>query len=233
MQWSKWSGALVVALSLSPLVARAGKMVDPGPTTLRAWYGLKPPTELQPAKTALLLVDFQDEFVHGHLPLPNARSAIARAAELAAWARRSGLLVVCVQNISNRPGSPLFVPGASASAFVPELAPSLHDLSIIKATGGAFSHTALDSELRARGVDTLIVAGLMTHLAVLMTANDGALLGYRVLVASDATATRALPGVSGAAVDEKTLQRAALATLADRVADVLPAARIMALPVAR
>jgi len=231
MQWSKWSAALVVALSVTPLVARAGKTAEPAPTTLRAWYGLKPPAELQAGKTALLLVDFQDEFVHGHLPLPSARAAIAHAAELAEWARRSGLLVVCVQNISNRPGSPLFVPGSSASAFVPELAPSARDLVVVKATGGAFSHTSLDSELHARGVDTLIVAGFMTHLAVLMTANDGALLGYHVLVAADATATRALPDVSGAALDEKTLQRAALATLSDRVADVLPGARIMALPV--
>jgi len=233
MQWSKWSAALVAALSLSSLVARVGKTADSEPRTLRGWYGLKPPAQLEPAKTALLLIDFQDEFVHGHLPLPNGRVAIAHAATLAAWARHSGMLVVCVQNVSNRPGSPLFVPGEGASAFVPELAPSPRDLVVEKATGGAFSHTSLDGELHARGVDTLIVAGFMTHLAVLMTANDGALLGYHVLVAADATATRALPGVSGAAVDEKTLQRAALATLADRVADVLPGERIMALPIAR
>ncbi len=201
------------------------------PTTLRARYGLEPPTTLHSAKTALLLVDFQEEFVHGKLPLPKARAAIEHAAQLAAWARRSGIWVVDVQNIVTRPGSPLFAPGSPSSAFVPELAPRIDDLVLVKSMAGAFSKTNLDAQLRARGIDTLIVAGLMTHLAVATTASDGMVLGYHVLVAADATATRALPGApGGAAVDVATMQRAALATLADRVADVLPTASILALP---
>jgi nicotinamidase-related amidase len=95
------------------------------------------------------------------------------------------------------------------------------------------SRTA-DAELRARGIDTLIVGGLMTHLAVLITATDAAMLDYRVIVASDATATRALPGAGGeAGVDAQTAQRAALDIMADRVADVMRARAILALPVAR
>jgi hypothetical protein len=59
-------------------------------------------------------------------------------------------------------------------------------------------------------------------------------LGYRVLVAADATATRDLPGAAGdASVDASSLKRAALAALADRVADVLVDRAIMALPVTR
>jgi nicotinamidase-related amidase len=120
------------------------------------------------------------------------------------------------------------------AAFVPELTPGAQDLVLVKATGGAFSRTKLDDELHWRGVDTLIVAGLMTHLAVLATADDGSLLGYRVLVAADATATRTLPGAGvTASIDAKTLQRASLATLADRVADVLPSVAIANLPVLR
>ena len=89
------------------------------PSTLRALYGLSPPKALRAPQTAVLLVDFQDEFVHGGLPLPAARAAIGRAAELAAWAHRSGILVVRVHNVSARPGSPLFRRGAAATAFVP------------------------------------------------------------------------------------------------------------------
>ncbi len=97
---------------------------------------------------------------------------------------------------------------------------------------GAFSKTGLDAELRARGIDTLIVAGLMTHLAVLTTASDGTVLGYRVIVAADATATRALPGApDGPTLDAPTLQRAALASMADRVADVLTNPAIIGRPV--
>ena len=74
----------------------------------------------------------------------------------------------------------------------------------------------------------------MTHLAVLSTASDATVLGYRVVVAADATATRALPGAGGEdGVDPAALQRAALAAMADRVADVMPGRAIMALPINR
>jgi nicotinamidase-related amidase len=126
------------------------------------------------------------------------------------------------------------VPGSSASAFVPELTPSTQDFVLVKTTGGAFSRTKLDDELHARGIDTLIVAGLMTHLAVSMTANDGTLLGYHVLVAADATATRALPAVGAVpGIDAAILQRAALAAMSDRVADILATPAILALKVLR
>lgn len=87
--------------------------------------------------------------------------------------------------------------------------------------------------LRARHVDTIVAAGLMAHLAVVLTAADGAVLGYRVLVAADATAARDLPATEGSpAMDHTTLTGAALATIGDRFGDVLPTERIVALPLA-
>jgi len=203
------------------------------PVTLRTLYGLTPPARLRASHTAVVLVDFQREFISGKLPLPGASRAIERAGELSAWARRTGVLVVLVRNVVTRAGSPLFTPGAPTTDFVPELAPQASDLVVQKSMVGAFSHTTLDAELRARGIDTLIVAGFMTHLAVLATASDATVLGYHVVVASDATATRALPGADGdAVVTAPVVERAALAVIADRVADVLPVRAISALPFA-
>jgi hypothetical protein len=55
-----------------------------------------------------------------------------------------------------------------------------------------------------------------------------------VVVASDATATRDLPGAGGSPpVEHTSLQRAALAAVADRFADVMPAQQICALPLVR
>jgi hypothetical protein len=59
-------------------------------------------------------------------------------------------------------------------------------------------------------------------------------LGYHVVVAGEATATRSLPGAGGEdGVDATVLQRAALDAMADRIADVLPNRAILALPVVR
>jgi nicotinamidase-related amidase len=224
--------ATLGAIGLASLVVISGSShAESAPWTLRALYRLGPPPTLRAAGSALLLVDFQREFVSGGLPLPSSRAAIQSAADLAAWARRSGILVVLVHNVIDRPGSPLFRRGAPATDFVAELAPRPRDLVIEKPTGGAFSRTALDAELRARGIDTLIVGGFMTHLAVLTTASDAGILGYHVIVAADATATRALPGTpvpgaEGAGVAAAELQRASLAIMADRVADVMAGAAI-------
>lgn len=185
------------------------------PTTLRALYRLPRVERLEREHSALVLVDFQDEFVHGRLAIADAPAAIARAAELLEWARAEGLTVVHVRNVT-KPGAPLFAPGSSTTAIVPELAPRPGELVLDKPTGGAFTKTALDTKLRERGIDTLVVAGIMAHLALAMSAQDGTILGYRVVVAEDATTTRDLPTIDGV-----TLKRAALAAIGDRFADVL------------
>jgi nicotinamidase-related amidase len=237
MRLDNWltPGVFVIALALA--VAAAGALSrgqDHGPFTLRSLYGFERTTSLRAPQTAVVLVDFQNEFATGRLPLPDVRAAANRAVELAAWARRSGILVVFIQNVASRPASPVFAAESKGTAFLPELEPHPGDFVLQKSMVGGFSRTKLDAELRARGIDTLIIGGFMTHLAVFSTASDATVLGYRVIVAADATATRALPGVAGqGAVDSTTLQRAALDAMADRIAEVVLGRSIMALPVAR
>ena len=202
---------------------------SPGPT-LRALYRIPPVARIDARRTALVLVDFQEEFFHGGLSIPDAGLALQHAEQLLAWARQSSFTVVHVRNIA-RPGSPLFAPDSPNTAIVPPLAPRSDELVVTKPTGGAFTRTALDATLHERNIETLVVGGIMTHLAVAMTAQDATVLGYQVVVASDATATRDLPGAGGSPpVDHATLQRSALAAIADRFADVMPTQQILALP---
>jgi len=201
------------------------------PKTLRSFYNLTAPEALEARRTALLLVDFQREFTDGALPVPDARSAIERASLLLRWARAAGLHAVHVHQESPE-GSPLFAAGTRSAEVVAELVPAVGELVIHKRLGGAFSKTPLDAELRARGVHTLVIAGIMTHLAVDTSVRDATVLGYEVLLAADACATRSLPGWDGElVVRDRELQRASLAALADRFADVRLAAAIAALPI--
>ncbi len=203
------------------------------PATLREQYGLRPPPALDPARTALLLVDMQREFIDGALIVPGAAPAIANATRLLAWARSRGVTVVFVRQVAARPDSLLFAPGSPGIEFAAGLAPGDADLVITKSAAGAFSRTELDAQLRARGIDHLVIAGMMTHLAIDSSARDGSVLGYQVVVVTDATATRALPGPHGdGIVDHGTLQRTALAALADRFADLLSTDELQGLPIA-
>jgi nicotinamidase-related amidase len=236
MQMNKYIAVSTnMTLILATLAARQmgwASTSSEAPTTLRALYGLKAPERFERAKTALVLVDFQEEFFSGKLRLPHGARAAVHAAELLEWARHQGILVVHVRNVVARPGSPIFAPDSPTSRIIRSLTPGVGEAVVTKSMVGAFSRTELDRELRARQIDTILVAGLMTHLAVQATAIDATVLGYRVVVASDASATRALPGAGGyTGVDAELLQRAALAGMADRVADVLPVRQITRLQV--
>lgn len=180
-----------------------------------------------------MLVDFQREFFPGgKLALPEAHSARARAQALLGWARANRLLVVHVTQVASSGSAPLFAPGSSGAEVVPQLAPQGGEPVMVKSAGGAFSQPALAQLLAERGIDTLIIAGLMTHLAVDTTARDATLRGLHVVVAADATTTRTLPAPHGGPpVRFRMLQRAALAALADRFADVLSTRAILRLPI--
>lgn len=231
---------LVTLLLAAFVFASVGAVAQPStsstpPTTLRTLYGLAEPDRLNQASTALVLVDFQDEFMHGRLQLPDVASATARATELLTWARQRGVLVVHVRNVVARKDSPIFAPDSPGAAPLPALSPTPREVVVVKSSGGGFTKTNLDAVLASHHVDTVIVAGLMTHLAVHLTAADASALGYRVIVAGDACASRDLPramgGTAGAVIDHKTIHDAALASIADRFAAVMTTDRIRALPV--
>jgi nicotinamidase-related amidase len=74
------------------------------------------------------------------------------------------------------------------TAIHDRVAPVADDIIVRKVRVGAFSTTNLDGQLRERGVDTLILAGIGTSGVVLSTVRDASDRDYRVVVVSDATA---------------------------------------------
>jgi nicotinamidase-related amidase len=200
--------------------------------TLRELYSLPKPERFTANRTALLLVDFQEEFFSGKLRLPNAPKAAIRAKGLLDWARAQKITTVHVLNVAKTTNSAVFAPGTTGAQEIPLLSPMDGERVLVKSSGGGFTNTDLHEWLKARNIETVIVAGLMTHLAVYLTACDATVLGYRVVIAADATATRTLPSpIGGSPVDYETVQRTALASLGDRFGDVMKTQEIISLPV--
>lgn len=222
---------LLTALAAEQVVEPPGSPAESTPITLRKLYGHAQIDQLQRARTALVLVDFQEEFFSGGLALPDARAALRNASRLLAWARERGVTVAHVRNVG-APGARLFATDSPRVDFVPAVRPRDGEIVITKSMAGGFTKTDLDAELRRRGIDTIIVSGLMTHLAVDTTVRDGLVLGYRVLLPADASASRDLPDATGTRLlDHRTVHEVSLAALADRFADVLPTDAVLALPV--
>jgi nicotinamidase-related amidase len=77
---------------------------------------------------------------------------------------------------------------AAETAVHDAVAPEPGDINVRKTRVGAFSTTDLDQQLRDRGIDTLILAGISTSGVVLSTLRDAADRDYRVYVLEDACA---------------------------------------------
>lgn len=199
--------------------------------TLRQLAGLMPPSSLVPQKTALILIDLQmDYFTPGKLLIPAGERVIDRVVQLREWAAAQGIAVVHIQQLSN-PASALFAAGSAGVAIHPRLTPHDDETVITKPLPSSFDKTDLHAFLQARGITTLILAGLMTHMCVETTARSAAPLGYAVIVAADACASRDLPAYDGQEiVSHEEVHRNALTALADRFADVLSTDMLLQLP---
>jgi nicotinamidase-related amidase len=186
----------------------------------------RPGAPLAAGKTALLLIDYQMAYRQGPLALPGEAAVTAIAVRLRAWAEAAGLKVIHVQHAAPA-GAPLFAAGSPDVEVLPEMAPDDGQTVIVKRLPSAFAGTALAYALA--GVESLLVAGYMTHNCVDATARDAFHRGYRVGIVADVCATRDLPGSGGAVLPASVVHAAVLAGLGDRIAEIVDLATVQAM----
>jgi nicotinamidase-related amidase len=144
-------------------------------------------------KTALVLVDIQnDYFPGGKMVLEAMQAAAMNAARLLLHFREGGLPVFHIQHIAMRPGATFFLPGTTGSEIHPLAAPMAGETVIVKHFPNSFRQTLLLDDLQKAGVSSLIVCGAMSHMCIDATVRAASDLGFQCLVAQDACATRAL-----------------------------------------
>ncbi|WP_225800516.1 isochorismatase family protein [Streptomyces sp. NK15101] len=182
-------------------------------TTLRDVIGL--PQELPRLDgSALIMIDFQNTYRTGVMRLDGAEEAVAAGARLLAAARAAGAPVVHVVNDGGE-GTPYDI-RAEIGSISAEVAPAEGEKVVVKQFPNAFHATDLEETLKELGVSgDLVIAGFMTHMCVLFTAQGAFNLGYRPTVVAEATATRPLEAPDGTALTAEALQAASLTTVRD------------------
>ncbi|TSD75719.1 isochorismatase family protein [Pseudomonas sp. KBS0710] len=205
-------------------------MTNTSQLTIRAMSGATPITQLDPAITALLVIDFQNEYFNGKMPIPDGVAAQHNAQCLIEFADQHKMPVIHIQHIGPA-GSAVFAQDGKTVDFHPLMQPRPQDTLVQKTTVSVFASTDIDAQLKKAGIKTLIISGLMTHACVAAAARDATPLGYDVVVASDATATRAITRANGRSVTKDELHESVLAEIEDTFGSVLTTAQIVALPV--
>lgn len=84
---------------------------------------------------------------------------------------------------------PHSIQGTEGAQIMEDLSPQPTDLVLPKRRFSAFFQTGLENRLKGWGVDTLALAGVTTHVCVLMTALDAICYDFRVLVLEDCCAS--------------------------------------------
>lgn len=219
---------------LGVATASAQPAAAPGHPTIRHMAGAAVVNTLPSGKTALLVIDVQNEyFAGGRMPIPDGEAALAQTRRLVDFADAHQIPVIHVQHVLPA-GAPLFAEGSRTVQFHPQMQPRQGEQVIAKDNVSVFagaSGPVLEQALKAAGIDTLIIAGLQTHACVAGAARDAAPKGLTVIVSSDATASRDLDLHDGSRVGHASLHAAALASIEDTYGSVLSTDQILALPV--
>jgi len=154
---------------------------------------------LDPATTALIIVDLQQGIVE--LPLtPYPRDqVIARSVELGrALASMGGTIVLVntsysdgyADRLNHAADAPMSLPPEGLpenwATLVPEVAALPARVHITKRQQSAFYGTELDLQLRRRGITTVVLSGIATNFGVEATARDAQNHNYAVVIAADA-----------------------------------------------
>ncbi len=155
-------------------------------------------------RTAVVIMDYQNEIVN-LVPQEQQGPLLQRAQQVLNRAREVGLPVIYVV-VRFRDGYPevsqrnktfggisqagRLREGTPGAEIHPEVAPRPGEVVVTKCRVGAFSTTELATVLRARGIDTLVLMGIVTSGCVLTTVRWAADEDYALVVLSDGCADR-------------------------------------------
>ncbi len=151
---------------------------------------------------ALLVIDVQNEYFSGALPITYPAGHLERILE-AMDAAQGRIATVVVQHHFPDADKPFFQKDTPAWQLNPEVAARPQDLLVEKTMPGSFTGTSPETWLRDHGVTTIAIAGYMTHMCCDTTARQAVHRGFTVEFLSDATGTLPLSNTAGEVTAEE------------------------------
>jgi nicotinamidase-related amidase len=164
---------------------------------------------LNPQKTALLVIDMQDEFIKPHWThfwIPRATRIVPTINQIIRTCRDKKIPIIFTvysktHNYLDRPHTLWNMPSRSFTKEIDQstlfqkgriwkdLSQEKNDIIIHKSSYGAFYDTPLETILKNLKKDTVIITGTLTNYCCSMTARQAYERGFKVIFSSDATAT--------------------------------------------
>lgn len=170
-----------------------------------------PRKPLEPSRTALLIIDMQNDFVSqkGYLGLKGqdlsmVRDTIPAMVKLLDFSRKNNIQVIYTQTlhyrytntenwVSRTPQKSLdpsiCIPGTWGAEIIEEMKPRKNEAIVEKHRYDAFLNTDLHMVLRAGGIENVVIVGTQTNLCVDTTARTSYMMDYVTVLAEDCIST--------------------------------------------
>jgi nicotinamidase-related amidase len=158
---------------------------------------------------ALLIIDVQNEYFTGLLPITHPQGHLDNILAVMDKAETQGIPRIVVQHTFPQPDKPFFQRGTPEWELHADVKARSHDFYIEKHLPGSFTNTGLEKWLRENSIDTVTISGYMTHMCCDTTAREAVHRGFTVEFLSDATGTLPLSNTAGEVTADE-LQRSIL-----------------------
>jgi nicotinamidase-related amidase len=176
---------------------------------------------------ALLIIDIQrDYFPGGAKPLFEPEAAARATKRVLDEFRAGDEPVIHLQHVWSSPEATFMRPGTHGFEIHPLVAPAPAEPVIQKTSPNGFVETRLQDELGSRGIDDLVVAGMMSSMCVDATVRAAADLGFATTVIHDGCAAPDLR-FEGHTIPGAAVHGAFMAALADGYATVVSADELL------
>jgi len=148
------------------------------------------------AKEAVIIIDMLNDFVTGNLKTDRAGRIVPNLKNLIEAARKQDVPVIYSNDAHYehdfevvRKWGGHAIKGTIGAQVIPELEPREEDFVVEKRAYSSFYETGLEPLLRSlyagKGVETVILGGLHTHICIRHTAADAFFRGYKIVIVRD------------------------------------------------
>jgi len=153
-------------------------------------------------KRALLVIDVQNEYFTGALPITHPVGHLETILQV--MDKAAGKIpTVVIQHHFPQPKMPFFQKNTPGWQLHPEIAKRKFDLLVEKTLPGSFTNTNLEEWLRKNNIDTVAIAGYMSHMCCDTTARQAVHRGFKSEFLRDATGTLPLSNSAGEVTAEE------------------------------
>jgi nicotinamidase-related amidase len=171
-------------------------------------------------KQALLVIDVQNEYFTGKLPVTYPQGTLENIKKVMDRANESHVPIAVIQHTSPAPEAATFRKGTHEWELHDEIKSRPYDILVEKTLPGSFTGTGLEQWLKDQNVTTVTIAGYMTQMCCDTTARQAFHLGFAVNFLSDATGPLSVTNTAGT-VSDADLHRAILVTQQMRFSRVM------------